>query len=149
MQAHVTFPLLILTFTPLTYGPGNLLQKQGKIEESLYFYRRALLSDPNHAQTYYNQAVAFQVQERYEEAIECYSKTIQLDPGNSDAYYNLGTALQLQGRFNESIQPYLKALEAQPDMFDAWNNLGQPKPCLLIAMVDLHFKSKKLQVVFC
>ena len=55
---------------------GTALQKQGKLEEAIEAYNKALSIKPDYADAYYNMGIALQRQGKLEEAIEAYNKAI-------------------------------------------------------------------------
>ena len=71
-----------------------LLKEQGKLEEAIEAYNKALSIKPDYADAYYNLGIALQDQSKLEEAIEAYKKALSIKPDYADAYYNMGIALQ-------------------------------------------------------
>jgi TPR repeat len=59
---------------------GNALQDQGKNEEAIAQYRKALQLDPKSAAAYYNWGNAFNAQGKHDEAMEKFRKANALDP---------------------------------------------------------------------
>ncbi len=53
---------MILTRRSIDRCPGNLLQKQGQVEEAHYYYKKVLAINPLHPESLYNQASAYQLQ---------------------------------------------------------------------------------------
>ena len=100
------------------------MREQGRLEESIQAYQKALELQPKSAEAYYNQGNALREQGRLEESVQAYQKAIEIQPNHPDAYSNLGIALQEQGRLEESIQTYRKAIEIQPNHSGVYNNLG-------------------------
>ncbi|MDB9817109.1 tetratricopeptide repeat protein, partial [Amylibacter sp.] len=100
------------------------LQEQGKLDEAITSYNKALSLKPDYADAYYNMGVTFKEQGKLEEAIEEYNKALELKPDYADAYYNMGNALKDQGKLEQAIEAYEKALALKPDYADAYNNMG-------------------------
>ena len=69
---------------------GNVLQEQGRLEESIQAYQQAIHLQPDHADAYSNLGVALQKQGKLEESIEAYQQAIHLQPEHADAYKNIG-----------------------------------------------------------
>ena len=65
-----------------------ILQKQGKLEEAI---------------------------EAYNKAIEGFSKDISIKPDYAEAYMNLGIALKDKGKLEEAIEAFHKAISIKPD----------------------------------
>ena len=59
---------------------GNALQEQGKLEEAIEAYNKALAIKPDYAEAYYNMGIALQEQGKLEEAIEAYNKSLAIKP---------------------------------------------------------------------
>ncbi len=104
---------------------GFWLHKQGRIEEAIEQYRKAIQLIPNGCgEELNNLGIALVARGRFNEAIENYRKAIQIKPNFCDALNNLGNALAAQGRFDEAIENYRKAIQINPNFCEALNNLG-------------------------
>ena len=66
------------------------MREQGRLEESIQAYQKALELQPKSAEAYYNQGNAFLVQGSLEESIQTYRKAIEIQPNHSGVYNNLG-----------------------------------------------------------
>ncbi|NQE36836.1 tetratricopeptide repeat protein [Microcoleus asticus] len=105
------------------YNLGNTLKNQGKLEEAITAYRKAIEIDPNFAWAYNYLGLILQNQGKLEEAITAYRKAIEIDPNYTNAYNNLGLILQNQGKLEEAITAYRKAIEIDPNFADAHSHL--------------------------
>ena len=103
---------------------GATLKAQGKMEEAIEAYKKALAIKPDYADAYNNMGNALQDQGKLDEAIEVYKKALAIKPDYADAYNNMGNALQDQGKLDEAIEVYKKALAIKPDYAEAYNNMG-------------------------
>ena len=65
---------------------GNALSAQGKLEEAIEAYNKALAIKPDYAEAYYNMGIALQDQGKLEEAIEAYNKALAIKPDYAEAY---------------------------------------------------------------
>ena len=91
---------------------GNLgvaLKDQGKLDEAVACYRRALELNPDFAAAHSNLGNALQDLGRPEEAIACHRRALQLKPEYAEAHNNLGNALKDQGHLDEAIACYRRA----------------------------------------
>ncbi len=103
---------------------GNVLQKQGKLEESIGLYQQALRFKPDFADAYYNMGSVLQRQGNLEEAIKSYQQVLKFKPSLAQVYNQLGKIFQEQGKFDQSTQFYTQALKVNPNFADAYNNFG-------------------------
>ena len=65
---------------------GNALKDQGKLEEAIEAYNKALAIKPDYAEAYNNMGNALQDQGKLEEAIEAYNKALAIKPDYAEAY---------------------------------------------------------------
>jgi tetratricopeptide (TPR) repeat protein len=103
---------------------GIVLKKQGKLDEALEAYNKALAIKPDYADVYNIMGNTLLEQGKLDEAIEAYNKALAIKPDYADAYYNMGNALKDQCKLEEAIEAYNKALAIKPDYADAYNNMG-------------------------
>ena len=100
---------------------GNALQDQGKLDEAIEAYTKALSIKPDYADACCNMGNALQDQGKLDEAIEAYTKALSIKP-TAEAHNNMGNALQDKGKLDEAIEAYTKALSIKPDFAEAYNN---------------------------
>jgi len=103
---------------------GVALDAQGKTEDAIYHYKKALEIKPSYSKAYYNLGNALSEQGRISDAIVSYTKALEIKPDYERAHCNLGAALVEQGRIEEAIIHYTKALAINPIYFKAHYNLG-------------------------
>jgi Flp pilus assembly protein TadD len=109
--------------SPVHYNLGIALYEQGKVEEAVGHFRKAL--DLRNAKVHYNLGVALRAQGQVEEAVGHFRKALDLDPRHADAHYNLGLALRDQGQVEGAIRHYRKALDLEPRHVNAHIGLGR------------------------
>ena len=68
---------------------GVTLQEQGKLEEAIEAYNKALAIKPDYAEAYNNMGVTLKEQGKLEEAIEAYNKALAIKPDYAEAARNL------------------------------------------------------------
>ena len=102
---------------------GNILLRQGQIEEAKQHYLEVLHLKPHHAKAYNNLGVALEKQGRIEEAIRHYSEALRIDPYYAKAHNNLGVALFRKGDVQKAVAHFREALRLRPDYVNAKNNL--------------------------
>src|SRR5262249_10084254 len=76
-----------------SYGLGVALYDQGKPEEAVAAYRKAIELKPDYAPAYFNLGTALYDLKRPGEAVAAHRKAIELKPDYPEAYNNLGVAL--------------------------------------------------------
>jgi tetratricopeptide (TPR) repeat protein len=104
---------------------GVILEDDGKIDEAMSHYRKAVQLNPNFFEALNNIGGVLAAHGRLDEAIGNYRKAIQINPGCFDALNNLGRVLAAQGRLDEAIENYRRAIQINPNSFIAHDNLGQ------------------------
>ncbi|MGO9707150.1 MAG: tetratricopeptide repeat protein [Limisphaerales bacterium] len=103
---------------------GLLLKDQGRIEEAMEHYHKALQINPNAAITLDDLGMALIAKGQFDEAIENFRQAIQINPNYAAALDNLGIALAAKGRFDEAIENFRQAIQINPNHCEALNNLG-------------------------
>ncbi len=129
-------------------GAGDILNKVGKYDRAIDYYKRALDGDlktygenhPNVADRWNNLGAALYFKGQYDKAIRYYEKALNSDlktfgrshPTVATRWNNLGSAWYAKGDFNQAISYYDKALgsdlktfgNSHPTVATRWNNLG-------------------------
>jgi tetratricopeptide (TPR) repeat protein len=103
---------------------GNVLRAQGKVEEAVACFERALEIKPDHEEACYNLGNARQDQKKFDEAAALYMRALAVKPDYVDAWCNLGAVYRKQGRLDEAIRCFERALEIKPEQADLCCNLG-------------------------
>jgi tetratricopeptide (TPR) repeat protein len=96
-------------------GLGIVYRAQGRYEEAIAAYQRAIELDPEDAAPHNGLGIVYRAQGRHEEAIAAYQRAIALDPEDADYHNNLGIAYQHAGRYEEAIAAYQRAIELDPE----------------------------------
>lgn len=106
------------------YNSGNAMSAEGRPEEAITQYQKALYLKPDFAEAYYNLAYIRNQLGQVEKAIPLYQKVVELSPDLSEAHNNLGNAYQHQGLLDEASACYQKALALRPGNHKALSNMG-------------------------
>jgi tetratricopeptide (TPR) repeat protein len=106
------------------YDKGNALLAQGKFEEAIQAYDRAIDLDHMDPDALINKGVALYHLRKYDEAVEAYDKAINIDSEKGDAWYNKGLSLVELGREAEAEEALNKAIEINPQDEGAWISKG-------------------------
>ncbi len=103
---------------------GGVLQAQGKLDEAVAIYKKAIAIKPGSADAHYNLGNALKEQGKLDEAVANYQQAISINPDFAQAHHNLAYALQEQGRMEEAVASYQKAISVNPDFAQAYTNIG-------------------------
>ena len=103
---------------------GNALTEEGRYDEALLHFSRALRINPRYSKARNDIGRVFLKQGEIDEAIACFNEVLRLKPDYHKAHYNLGIALQKQGKLNQAIEKWKKALHLKPDFPNANFNIG-------------------------
>ncbi len=106
-----------------TLGLG--LAMNGKLDDAILHFRRALLYEPDHVNACSNLGHALALQGKLDEAIGQCEQVLRRSPHNPQAHNILGLALLKQGRLDEAVAHLREALQYQPDNVEAQMNLGR------------------------
>jgi tetratricopeptide (TPR) repeat protein len=96
------------------YDLGFALDRQGRLEEAVAEYRRALDRNPNHPDARNNLGVALARQGKVHEAALQFERLVASDPDNADAHTNLGAMLLTEGARDRAAQEFRAALLLDP-----------------------------------
>jgi tetratricopeptide (TPR) repeat protein len=102
-----------------------IFHTQGKRNEAIEQFQRAIAIDPMFADPHNELGIAFAEAGHGAEAIEQFQQAIAIDPKNGDAYRNLGTARLVAGRPNEAIEPLKRAVAMDPKLAHGYLLLSQ------------------------
>jgi Tfp pilus assembly protein PilF len=100
------------------------LQTDGRIDDAIVHYRRALAFKPDHAPALNNLGTALMAKGDVDGAIQSYERALAVEPGYSSAHFNLANALMRGGQPAKAAEHFRLALEASPGSADVYNNLG-------------------------
>lgn len=98
---------------------GLMLRRQGKWQEAIAEYRKALKISPDDGGLYYNIAMAFTEGRQYIEAYQYLDRALTLSPElwrNGEAVcYNMATVFRRYGKKEQAVEYLKKALDLNPD----------------------------------
>jgi Flp pilus assembly protein TadD len=106
------------------FKSGNLLVRQGRLEEAQAAYERAVALQSDHAEARYNLGVVLRDQGRMAQAQTAFGSAIDLRPDHAESHNNLGMTLAAQGRHHEAVPCFERSLALKPDHARALSNLG-------------------------
>ena len=103
---------------------GSALYDQGRVDEAIADFRKALDLFPNYADAHLDLGVALAQKGRLHEAVAHYQAALAIRPGFEDAHINLGNALAQAGHVDQAVAHYQQALTTQPDNARIYFNIG-------------------------
>jgi tetratricopeptide (TPR) repeat protein len=105
-----------------TLGTEHL--QQGKYDQAIPVFNKALALNPGYAEAYLNRGIAYRNKGQHDQAVSDYGKALQIDPRDARAYCNRGNALVEKGQYDNAISDYNKALEINPENAQVFYNRG-------------------------
>ena len=87
---------------------------QGRFEEALGDFGKAVQIEPDYAEAHYNLAMILMQQGQYAPAAAKLREVIRIDPADAQSYALLGACLAAQGRIEEAMKQYRAALDLDP-----------------------------------
>lgn len=103
---------------------GAALQSQGKLQEAVQTFSKAILFNPDYAEAYSNRGNVLRLLGEMNAAMENYDKAIKLKPDYAEAYSNRGNVLRDLMQLKAAVKNYEKAIVLKPDYAEAYNNRG-------------------------
>jgi tetratricopeptide (TPR) repeat protein len=105
-------------------GLAGVLCTQGRFDDAISHYRRALQLRDGNAATHYGLAMALVEQRKVDEAIEHFKKALSLQLDNTEASNNLAVMYIHRGEIGNAIAQWQQTLAFDPDNGQAANNLA-------------------------
>ena len=103
---------------------GDRLVKEGRYDDALFYYERAIRMGSKPASAWTSKGVALKRLGKLDEALRCHNVALKIDPGNEIAWCNKGDIYFRVGTFESAIECCDKAIELRPKYAIAWNNKG-------------------------
>jgi protein O-GlcNAc transferase len=103
---------------------GDVLQRQGRLNDALISYQEAIRIQPDYPYTYHNLGYFLHQKGKFTEAIEAYKKALKIKPDFAITHNNLGNTLKALNKFDAAIESYQEAIKVRPDIDYIYYNLG-------------------------
>lgn len=103
---------------------GVLYHSEGRLDEALAEFERALEISPKDAMASYNLATVHYARGDCESAERVLRQALELTPGTARLHYGLACMLQALRRLDEAIPAYWASLERDRHAADTWYGLG-------------------------
>jgi tetratricopeptide (TPR) repeat protein len=109
---------------PALYEAGLRHFQSGRLAIAEDRCRRALASDPAHADSLHLLGLVHAQGNRVDLAIDFIAQAIRSNQGNAEYFSSLGNLLALRNQFEEALKSYDLALKLKPDLVNVWIRLG-------------------------
>ncbi|MFZ0907952.1 MAG: tetratricopeptide repeat protein [Candidatus Acidiferrales bacterium] len=103
---------------------GIVSAREGRTDEAVRDFQRALEVDPGYVVALENLGNAYRQQKRWDDAKSALQRAVALSPDDPDANYGLGMVFAQLDDTNRAYDYLQRALSARPDYPEALNNLG-------------------------
>jgi tetratricopeptide (TPR) repeat protein len=103
---------------------ATALQTEGRPQEALAHYQRAIAIQPDYAPAYNNMGVVLRAGGQIDQAIASYQRALAVNNDYPDAHYNLANALLDKREPAAAAEHFRIALRSIPDSAGVRNNLG-------------------------
>jgi tetratricopeptide (TPR) repeat protein len=121
LQLHANYPG---TLPNAWNNLGILAAREGRTDEAIENFQRALQIDPDHLIALDNLGNAYREKRRWEDAKTVLRRALQLNPEDPEANYSLGMVFAQLDDTERTYEYLQKALAARAAFPEALNNLG-------------------------
>ncbi|MCK5727945.1 MAG: tetratricopeptide repeat protein [Methylococcales bacterium] len=101
------------------------LNQRNRLEESIRYYQKVLIDEPEHPTANYNIGVTLKELGEFEQAITAYKHQLDIDPKHEKSWNNIGTTLSRLGAYRDAKNAFTKALEIDPVYLYALTNVAE------------------------
>ena len=115
---------------------GIQLSNEGKYEEAIEAYDKAIEINPQDTNAWYNKGNDLCNLGKYEEALNAYDKVIEINPQDVDAWNNKGATFADLNKHIEALECFDKLLEINPQDVKALGNKG-----IILADLNRHIEA--------
>lgn len=93
---------------------GLDLYSQGKYNESLQAYNRALELDPNDFEAWNNKGIDEGLLGKYDDALRSFQNAVGINQSYAEAWYNMGVIYDFKRDYYTAVQAYKRATQINP-----------------------------------
>jgi tetratricopeptide (TPR) repeat protein len=104
---------------------GTALQEEGRPEEAIDRYKRALALQSDYTPAMNNLGTALRAAGRVDEAVAVYDDAVRANAGGATLQLNRGNALMAQGKMEEAIAAFRQAVALDPNSAHARDALAR------------------------
>ena len=103
---------------------GNALVAEGKIQQAIAFYCKAIILDPQFVQSYYRIGEILSQQSKHTEAIKFLEQGIKRSPQDPEFYFLLGQQWEALQNWENAVRTYSQVLKLEPQFPEALRKLN-------------------------
>jgi serine/threonine protein kinase len=103
---------------------GANYRKQGRLDEAIENFNKAITLDPNTAINYSERGSIYYDQDNQNKALDDFNTAIRLDPKLAVAYNNRAYVYYNKGKKKEALEDFNKAIELEPELAVSYNGRG-------------------------
>ncbi|HEY4265278.1 MAG TPA: tetratricopeptide repeat protein [Micropepsaceae bacterium] len=100
------------------YFQGCTLANEGRHQQALAAFERAIAIAPNFAEALTNRGALLLAAKHHQAALQSFDAALAVNPAMMPAWNNRGNALCELGRYDEAIASYNRVLALSPDVFE-------------------------------
>jgi Flp pilus assembly protein TadD len=104
---------------------GTILAEEGKLDEAIAHYSRAIQIKPDAEKAHSNLADVLVRQGKLEPALSHYYKAAQIKPDSWQTHNNIGSLLYRLGKLDTAMTHYARALKIKPDSPVVHHNIAE------------------------
>jgi tetratricopeptide (TPR) repeat protein len=108
----------------LVYNLGTDFYSEGKYDEAILYFKKAIEIDPTHEKAYNNLGIIYATKKDYVTAEQYWNQLVQINPRNAKAYNNLGSNARDQKQYQKAIPLLKKAAELDSSFANPHQTLG-------------------------
>lgn len=103
---------------------GALLMRQGKNDEAMAAFQKALKAEPNNVGAHFQVGMILLKHDKPLDAEKEFREAIRIDPKHLDSRFGLAAALQKTATLDQAAAEYQEIIKIDPMNAEAHNNLG-------------------------
>jgi tetratricopeptide (TPR) repeat protein len=103
---------------------GVILADEGRYDEAITHYRKAISIKPTYARAYNNLGTSLTLKGQFQEAIESYQQSLEIRPAEPQTHYNLAVTYARVQRYDLTIEHCREALRLDPNYGAAFYDLA-------------------------
>ena len=101
-------------------GLGQIADLEGRHEEALAYFQKAVLAGPYSSTAYDILGAAYFPRNDYAKAAEYFARAVKVNPQDLGARFYLGTCFRKLGKYREAAEQFRAARDVDPTYFEAY-----------------------------